>query len=105
MKAERNGQFPLDGDDEVGKSGRRAAVEGVKTRRYAGQHFGALRDAETQPRLRSADNIGPLTDGPVDAVLRLQTPIWNDLARISDVGAVRENLGGAGGTPVGCKSL
>jgi len=39
MEAEWNGQFALDGHDEVGKSRRRAAVERVKVRRHVGQHF------------------------------------------------------------------
>src|ERR1700741_1554904 len=79
-------------------------VNKIKVRRHVGQYFGALRDAETQPRLGSADNIGSLTDGPVDAVLRLQAPIRNNPARIGDVGAVSGNFRGAGGTAVSCKS-
>jgi hypothetical protein len=104
MKAEWNGQLPLDGHDEVRKSGKRAAVERVKIRRHAGQYLGALRDTEAQPSLCSADDVGSLADGPIHAVLRLQASIRNDPARIGDVGPVSGNLVGAGGTAIGSKS-
>src|ERR1700730_9581103 len=104
MGAEWNRQLTLDEDDEVGKSGGCPPIERVEVRRHVGQHFGALRDAETQPRFGSADDVGPLTDGPIHTVLRLQAPIWNDPARICDVGPVSGNLRGAVGTAVSSKS-
>jgi hypothetical protein len=82
MEAEGNRQLALDGDNEVGKSRRRAAVERVKICRHVGQHLGALRYAETQPGLGAADDLGSFTDGPIAAILRLQAPVRNDPARI-----------------------
>src|ERR1700691_2887664 len=104
MEAEGNRQFPLNGDEEVGKSGRRAAVQRVEIRRHVGQHFGALRDAETQSRRGSAEDVRALTDRPIHTVLRLKASIRSDPARIGDVGAVGINLRGAGGTAGGGKS-
>ncbi len=35
-------------------------------------NFGALSDTQTQPGFGATDDIGSLTDGPIDTVLRLQ---------------------------------
>jgi len=76
------------------------AIERIKIRRHVGQDLGAMRDTETEPGLCAADDIGSLTDSPIDAVLRLQGSVRHDTARIGDVGprsvSISEDVAGQG---------